>query len=205
MREDTPQTKGQRTAQRILDAAEQQFASRGYDGCTLREIARQAGLQEPGLYNHFRGKLKLYEAVLERALAPMSEVLQRHLQGDEASAALSDLPAQMTDLLLEHPQMAALFQQALHGDPASPGNQLMSRWLGRLLEQGARSMRKAGNHDDDAAETAVRVIAMFNVTTGYFLSQRAFDSMAEGDITSPDNIMRQKQLLRRLSQAMFDV
>ena len=42
---------------------------------------------------------------------------------------------------------------------------------------------------------------MFNVTTGYFLSQRAFDSMADGDLTSPDNIARQKRLLHKVIRA----
>ena len=53
------------------------------------------------------------------------------------------------------------------------------------------------------ATLAINVIAMFNLTTGYFLSQRAFDSMADGDLKSPDNIARQKQLLRKVIRAML--
>jgi hypothetical protein len=47
------------------------------------------------------------------------------------------------------------------------------------------------------------VIALFNLTTGYFLSQRAFESMATGDLKSPDNIARQKKLLHRVVRAML--
>ena len=35
-------SKGERTAQRILDAAEQLFAQKGYNGTTLRDIADYA-------------------------------------------------------------------------------------------------------------------------------------------------------------------
>ena len=34
------QTKGERTASRILDVAEDLFAAQGYDGTSLRQIAR---------------------------------------------------------------------------------------------------------------------------------------------------------------------
>jgi AcrR family transcriptional regulator len=64
-------TKGERTAQRILDVAEELFAERGYDGTSLRQIADRAGIKQPGLYNHFAGKQALYEAVLFRALNPI--------------------------------------------------------------------------------------------------------------------------------------
>ena len=39
---------------------------------------------------------------------------------------------------------------------------------------------------------------MFNLCTGYFLSQRAFESMAEGSLMDPNNIDRQKRLLKRM-------
>ena len=68
---DTPEvpklTKGERTATRIMDVAEELFATHGYEGTSLRQIAQGAGLQEPGLYNHFSSKQGLYEAVMATA------------------------------------------------------------------------------------------------------------------------------------------
>ena len=110
-------TKGERTRARILDCAEVLFASRGFTGTSLREIAGEVGIREPGLYNYFAGKQDLYDAVLDRALRPMAEAMEEVLGDDPASAVQADLPGRMTDLLLEHPRMAALFQQALQGDP----------------------------------------------------------------------------------------
>ena len=64
-------SKGEKTAGRIMDVAERLFARNGYAATTLREIAQEAGLREPGLYNHFANKEALYGAVLERSLRPM--------------------------------------------------------------------------------------------------------------------------------------
>jgi AcrR family transcriptional regulator len=194
-------SKGERTAKRILDAAESLFADRGFDGTTLREIARGAGLREPGLYNHFASKQELYRAVLDRALSPMVKAMHDHLDNADPLQAHTALPSVMTDLMLEHPKIPALFQQALHGDDESVGTRMILSWLDRLFDQGLETLRALGLTDVDRAELAIQTIAMFNLTTGYFLSQRAFSSMAEGELTDPENVKRQKKLLGRLVRA----
>ena len=200
-----PTTKGERTAERILDAAEVLFAERGFEGASMREIARQAGIQQPGLYNHFPGKQALYAAVLARALQPMADALRAWDGGDAPSAAATQLPALMTDLLFEHPQMAALFQQALQGDGRSVGTRLLRRWLDRLFGEGLAGLERLaaqlGWQDLDRRDLALQVVAMFNVTTGYFLSQRALDAMKAGRLEDPDNVERQKRLLERVALA----
>ena len=198
------QTKGERTASRIMDVAEDLFAKRGYDGTSLRQIAEAADIKEPGIYNHFSGKQGLYEAVLFRALNPMADALAESLDRANGLHDYTDLPSIMTDMLLEHPQMAALFQQALQGDAESVGNRLVQGWLDGLFNQGLQSMKDMGTSGNgDKEQLALNVIAMFNLVTGYFLSQRAFTSMAGGDITDPQTIEKQKRLLHKVIRAML--
>ncbi len=205
-------TKGTRTAKRILDVGEDLFAQQGYDGTSLRQIAQRAGIQEPGLYNHFAGKQALYEAVLFRALNPMALALSEHMDSASNLREYTDLPAIITDLLLEHPQMAALFQRALQGDSNSVGNQLVIGWLEKLFNQGMGNLEAFGGiavsgsgqpNEQHRATLAINLIAMFNLTTGYFLSQRAFASLAEGELLDPENIARQKLLLHKVIRAML--
>jgi AcrR family transcriptional regulator len=201
---DTPpkQTKGERTAVRLLDVAEEMFARQGYDGTSLRQIADAAGIKEPGIYNHFPGKQGLYEAVLFRALNPMAEALSEQLERAEGLRDYTDLPSMMTDMLMEHPQMAALFHQALQGDSKSVGNRLVQGWLDGLFNQGLMSMDDMGG-DSDWEELALNVIAMFNIVTGYVLSQRAFASMTGGNIKDPATLEKQKRLLHKVVRAML--
>jgi AcrR family transcriptional regulator len=191
-------SKGEQTGQRILDAAEAVFAERGYESASLREIARQVGIQQPGLYNYFENKQALYAAVLDRALAPMAEAMKAGLSNAEPKDVQTTLASVMTDILLEHPKMATFFQQALQGNVESTGNRLIKRWLDRLFAQAIDSLESVGSHNADRIDLAIQTIAMFNLTTGYFLSQRIFETIAGGDITDPDNIARQKKLLNRI-------
>jgi AcrR family transcriptional regulator len=198
------QSKGARTAARILDVAEGFFATQGYDGTSLRQIAEEVGIKEPGLYNHFAGKQALYESVLYRALNPMTQALSLQLENASRLRDYTDLPSIMTDLLAAHPQMAALFQQAMQDDSNSTGNQLVHQWLDTLFKQGMNSMESMGpGGQEDRATLAINVIAMFNLTTGYFLAQRAFGTIAEGDLKSPENLAKQKVLLHKVIRAML--
>ena len=210
--EPVARTKGERTANRIMDIAEDLFAAHGYDGTSLRQIADRADIAQPGLYNHFLSKEALYEAVLFRALNPMTLALSSHINGASTLREYTDLPAIITDILLEHPLMAVLFQRAMQGDSSSAGNQLVNAWLEKLLSQGMISLQAfdgittTGTEQTDSQSRAaltINLIAMFNLTTGYFLSQRVFTSLAQGDLLDPDNVARQKQLLHKVIRAML--
>ena len=53
------------TRDRIFEAAVDLFSTRGYHGTSIREIAREVGIKESSIYNHFPGKDGILEAILE--------------------------------------------------------------------------------------------------------------------------------------------
>ena len=53
--------------ERILVAAQSTFAEKGYDGATTREIASRAHVPLGLLRYYFGGKLKLWQAAVDRA------------------------------------------------------------------------------------------------------------------------------------------
>ena len=197
------ETKGAQTERRILDAAEALFAERGFEAASLREIARRAGIRQPGLYNYFESKEALYAAVLDRALAPLSEAIDRFMLRVAPDEAQNNLAGVMTDLLLEHPKMSALFQRALQGDPGTVGNRLIKGWLDQLFGQAIAGLQGRENGQSPSQtqiDLALQSIAMFNVTTGFFLSQRIFETLVGGNVTDPEVVDRQKALLDRISR-----
>ena len=72
--------------ERILDAAEELFALHGYDGVTLRQIARRAGVDVALANYHFGRKLDLFRAVFERRAAYLNEARREALHRCEREA-----------------------------------------------------------------------------------------------------------------------
>jgi TetR/AcrR family transcriptional regulator len=62
-----------KTRQRILDVATQQFAAKGYDGARVDDIMRLSKVSKNLIYHYFGSKEKLFIAVLEQAYQGMHE------------------------------------------------------------------------------------------------------------------------------------
>ena len=61
-------TNSDETRWRILEAALDAFAERGYDGVSTREIARQAEVTSATVYHHFPSKFSLYQDAYRHAI-----------------------------------------------------------------------------------------------------------------------------------------
>lgn len=57
-------TKGETTRNTIEDAAAELFIKNGYHATSMREIAEHAGLALGGIYNHFKSKDEIFEAIV---------------------------------------------------------------------------------------------------------------------------------------------
>ena len=62
----TQERRRQHTRDLLLDAAEEVFAARGFDGASLDEIADSAGYTRGAIYKHFPNKEELFLAVNKR-------------------------------------------------------------------------------------------------------------------------------------------
>ena len=62
-------TSAKSTKERILQESLELFANKGYDGVSVREIARAVGVRESALYKHFKNK----EDILQTLIADMRE------------------------------------------------------------------------------------------------------------------------------------
>jgi AcrR family transcriptional regulator len=71
------------TRERLLDAAADAFAVRGYHGASLEEIAEAAGFSRGAVYSNFTGKEDLFLALLDRRLEGQAEAWWAMLGADE--------------------------------------------------------------------------------------------------------------------------
>lgn len=100
------QLRSEATKERILNCAETLFAEKGYAGTSIRQIVSEAGVSIQTLHYHFINKQSLYHKVMERAVLPILEMLNRHVNESFTSdlsdgQALQDFLDQVLDELFD--------------------------------------------------------------------------------------------------------
>ncbi|WP_375588151.1 TetR family transcriptional regulator [Hoeflea alexandrii] len=99
------------TSLSILDAAERLFAERGYDGASVRDIAKAAGTQIASISFHHVSKETLFERVVERRASELSQLRL------DALSALKTLDAEPTLEALLSAFLRPYLEKAGAGDP----------------------------------------------------------------------------------------
>lgn len=69
------------TKKRILNASSKVMAQKGFVGSSVSEIAHEAGIREPTIYQHFKGKEDLLFSASEQHMQDYLYFLNEHLQG----------------------------------------------------------------------------------------------------------------------------
>jgi AcrR family transcriptional regulator len=72
---------GQERRQQLLDIGRRLFAERGFEGTSIEEIAAQAGVSKPVVYEHFGGKEGLYAVVVDREVERLTTVTTTLFEG----------------------------------------------------------------------------------------------------------------------------
>jgi AcrR family transcriptional regulator len=84
----------------LIETAVRLFAEQGYDGTTTLQISREAGVTEPLIYYHFKGKEELFTHILNDAF-------------DEYMTRLESLPADTADEFTQIENLIAASQEAV--------------------------------------------------------------------------------------------
>ena len=74
---------GKERREQLLDIGRRLFAKRGLDGTSIEEIAAQAGVSKPVVYEHFGGKEGLYAVVVDREVDRFLSMATDVLNGDD--------------------------------------------------------------------------------------------------------------------------
>jgi AcrR family transcriptional regulator len=201
-----PRRKGEITAERILDAAEELFAMHGYAGTTLRDVANAVGLRTPSLYNHFASKDALYAAVLERGIAPVLAALSdAATTADERGAPEPGaLVERLMTQLAQRPNLPRLIQQETlrGGEHLSP---MLREWIGPLFARADR-MIEAGPAATrwEREQLPLMVIAMYNIVVGYFTVASLYKELNGTDLLARDMLARQTRLFSQIVRSLFE-
>jgi AcrR family transcriptional regulator len=151
---------------RLLAAAAEVFAERGYDGAGVAEIARRAGVTTGAIYSRYRGKAELLVDALDVAMASHLETVlatsgERDVTGVLAALGTHLLSADShasDGLLVEavvatrrEPELAAMLERRLADERAR---------LGKVIEAGKADGLFDPDLDSDAVVTFIQSIGL---------------------------------------------
>jgi AcrR family transcriptional regulator len=176
------------TKARILAAAEEVFASKGFQGASTREIAARAGVNISSLHYHWESKETLYFAVfrniydgivdlLRNTLAPL---LTRHGKREQA---IDVTMRELFDFFADNPNVPKLLMRriveneeievGIERDVLAPAWTVFSEWLGRL---GRKPL------SDD--ESRLFMLSVHSVLLVYLLDSRSYRTLLGGSVRS---------------------
>jgi len=174
------------TKARILRAAEEVFATRGFEGASTREIAARAGVNISSLHYHWASKETLYLAVFhdvfDRIVALLRDALdtiQREGVTDRR-AVIEQMMTLLFDFFTAHPNVPKLLMRRIveGGDVESgvqqevlaPAWAVFADWLGRL-----------GQRPSDI-EARLFMLSVHSVFMVYLLDGPAYRSLLGGSV-----------------------
>jgi len=106
------------TRELILQAAETEFANRGFARARLEDIAEPVGITRAAIIYHFGDKQALYTAVLEATFKALAERIRAALEADAPHAErVERLIGAWVDYAAERPTLARLFMREVADSP----------------------------------------------------------------------------------------
>jgi AcrR family transcriptional regulator len=111
---------GELSRERILDAATEIAAERGYEGTSIALVSAKCGLPASSIYWHFKNKDDLIAAVIERSFADWLKAWQVPAEGAPLDR-LAGFAMQLAKALLDSPDFIRLgLMLALERRPVEP-------------------------------------------------------------------------------------
>lgn len=184
------------TRARIIDAACQCFAERGYSNTSNRDIARTAGLTSGALYHYFRSKAELFAAahryvqsvllaVYRQAFAEQPTCVAQLCAGLEASLSVTRAHPKLAHFaaiasleIQRHPELAEILE---------PDTQGIRNFFTQLIAEGRRRGEIAADVDSEAVVNLV-VSSLFGLA--WLRSQVAQDEEHVAAIRAFQRLLR---------------
>lgn len=185
----------QRTRDRILDAAEHVFMSKGVANTTMGDIADHAGVSRGAVYGHYKNKIDVCVAMSDRALAAAVALTRIRTDGK----ALESLYASMLQYVRIYSEegsmqrvLEILYDKCEQSDENAPLLRRRDIWERHALRNSERLLRAAVRNEDLPGALDVRLSNVYL----HSLIEGVFGSICWSDRLKGDIWPRVERMLR---------
>jgi len=177
------------TKARILAAAEEAFAAKGFEGASTREIATRAGVNISSLHYHWESKETLYVAVFRNVFDGIRRLLEETLPPllaahREPDTVIELAVGRLFDFFAESPNVPKLLMRriienddtelGIEREVLAPAWAEFSAWLGRL----------GGRARVSDVESRMFMLTVHTVLLVYLLDSRPYRNLLGGSVRS---------------------
>lgn len=157
----------------ILNAALDAFGTEGFNGASMRDVARRAGTSLSNLYNYFPSKSELLAEVLRHANDELAARLRRAVAeaGDDAAPRMREAVRAYVGFVVDH-QVAMLVSTSevryLRGETRErliAARDATQAIVSDIVEQGAAAGEFGTPHPADAARA---ILSMLGAIASWF-------------------------------------
>ncbi len=175
----------------VIESAEHLFATHGYEGTKIQDIAAASGLSLGTLYAVFEGKSDIYEAVHDERLRQLFVLTRRAMQSD-ASAAVRLMQGNrvFVEWLTQHPDYLRIHLNsgvAWSSNPQRVGEGLVHAWH-RGIELMARVIEEAMGDGQMHAGDPVIAARLMTATQQVFISAWVESGMTDDSTSLAERI-----------------
>ena len=96
--------KREKTRELILDATYSLFAEKGFKQVTMKDVCEITGMSRGGLYSHFSGTDKLFEAVLEKITENSATDFQTEIKEGTSAVKILERALDNMEEEMKHPE-----------------------------------------------------------------------------------------------------
>lgn len=125
----------ERSRQGILDAALAAFAEHGYEGASLRDIARRADVAQGTVHRHFPTKQALFSAIITERLRELASLARQLRAGHAPGEAFIEFLASTVEYARHNRSLASVFEETGGDEDIQAAGREMSAELALLLDQ----------------------------------------------------------------------
>jgi AcrR family transcriptional regulator len=106
------------TEEKILQAANNVFQTKGMAGARMQEIADKAGINKAMLHYYYRSKQRLFEAVFNKTFSMLAPQLNDILNDDSSvEMKVRNFTSNYIGFVLKHPYLPSFIIQELNRNP----------------------------------------------------------------------------------------
>jgi AcrR family transcriptional regulator len=157
--------------EQLLETGLALFTRHGFDGVSMRRLAREAGATPAMIHYYFGDKHGLFRALLEEVLAPRLDELEA-LAG-ERPVTLAQFMDVFISMFAEHPWIPPLVFREVVDGPAAMRRKFAQRLAGRVFPilTGALAAETAAGALRDDVDPAAVVISVMSLCVYPFLAR----------------------------------